>query len=79
MRRNRHRGQGVAPFGRRVQQQKPIHGPFRQHPRVLLHQFGLPVVAGGKVKVVRAQQIFLDALHHQRKVAFAQIRSDYAD
>ncbi len=62
----------------RIQHQKAVHGALYQHSRILFHQLPLPIVAGGKVKVMGRGQLFHHAAHHTGKVPLAQVRRQHA-
>ena len=62
-----------------VEQEKTVHGAFDEEARVLIDELLLPVVTGSEVEVVGVGQFLDYAAHNAGKVAFAQVRGQYAD
>ena len=57
-----------------VQKKKTIHRALHQHPRILLNQFPLPLVARCEVEIVGGRQFFHNAPHHACEISLAQVR-----
>ena len=77
--RHRHHGHGQRRADRRVDQDQAIDRSVEHQPRVLVDEVGAMPVAGDEVQVAGLQQRVFDPAHHQRRIAFADLRHHHAD
>ena len=66
-------------IGLGVQQQKSVDRALDHAARVFADQLGVPVMAGGKVKIMGFDQRRLHAVHDHGEIAFAEVGGEHGN